>query len=201
MALRARIWDVQAREYTTGAGFRKSTDVITRGAASGKTVLGYVRTGYLGVSVQKFTTRLGSGNLADWTAQIEEDIDMWYNLYGDSIGGIFFDEGWPECGDNNQYVGLYKYTYTWTIPLGTSTINSGKFVVQAQGYNPLTNVFYPELVNTLYRGDGEFYSTESGSLSGNCWGDQVAAVESSFKVMAAGLAAMTCGMPTKTFET
>jgi hypothetical protein len=40
-------------------------DVITRGAASGKTVLGYVRTGYLGVSVQKFTTRLGSGNLAD----------------------------------------------------------------------------------------------------------------------------------------
>jgi hypothetical protein len=75
------------------------------------------------------------------------------------------------------------YTYTWTIPLGTSTINTGKFVVQAQGYNPLTNVFYPEpgaydckgsslcttpgllawcdhAVNTLYRGDDEFYSTE-----------------------------------------
>jgi hypothetical protein len=75
------------------------------------------------------------------------------------------------------------YTYTWTIPMGTSTINTGKFVVQAQGYNPLTNVFYPEpgaydckgsslcttpgllawcdhTVNTLYRGDDEFYSTE-----------------------------------------
>ncbi|KAL2837500.1 Spherulation-specific family 4-domain-containing protein [Aspergillus pseudoustus] len=88
--------------------------VANSGAASGKTVLGYVRTGYLGVSVQKFTTRLGSGNLADWTAQIEEDIDMRCNLYGSSIGGIFFDEGWPECGDNNQYVDLYKYINDYT---------------------------------------------------------------------------------------
>ncbi|KAL3473266.1 Spherulation-specific family 4-domain-containing protein [Aspergillus californicus] len=76
------------------------TGVITRGAASGKTVLGYVRTGYLGVT--------------DWTAQIKEDINMWYSLYGDSIGGIFFDEGWLECGDNNQYVDLYKYINNYT---------------------------------------------------------------------------------------
>ncbi|PLB46596.1 hypothetical protein P170DRAFT_498546 [Aspergillus steynii IBT 23096] len=89
-------------------------DVVERASASGKTVLGYVRTGYLGVSTQKFKTRLGSGNLADWTAQIEEDVDMWYKLYGDSIGGIFFDEGWPECGDNNQYVDLYKYINAYT---------------------------------------------------------------------------------------
>jgi hypothetical protein len=39
-------------------------------------VLGYVRTGYLGVSQQAFTTRLGSGALADWTAQIEQDVNM-----------------------------------------------------------------------------------------------------------------------------
>ncbi|OQD78925.1 hypothetical protein PENANT_c071G04858 [Penicillium antarcticum] len=90
------------------------TKVIDRGSASGKTVLGYVRTGYLGVSTQKFQTRLGSGDLADWTAQIEEDIDMWYNLYDDSIGGIFFDEGWPECGDSNQYVDLYKHINDYT---------------------------------------------------------------------------------------
>ncbi|THC88424.1 hypothetical protein EYZ11_012126 [Aspergillus tanneri] len=89
-------------------------DVINRASASGKTVLGYVRTGYLGVSEQKFTTRLGLGDLADWTAQIEEDIDMWYTLYGSSIGGIFFDEGWPECGDNNKYVDLYKYINDYT---------------------------------------------------------------------------------------
>lgn len=90
------------------------TDVIERASASGKTVLGYVRTGYLGVSQQKFLTRLGSGDLADWTAQIEEDVDMWYKLYGNSIGGIFFDEGWPECGDNNQYVDLYKHINDYT---------------------------------------------------------------------------------------
>lgn len=89
-------------------------DVISRGSSSGKIVLGYVRTGYLGVSIQKFKTRLGSGDLADWTAQIEEDIDMWYSLYGDDIGGIFFDEGWPECGDNNEYVNLYKYINNYT---------------------------------------------------------------------------------------
>ncbi|PKY04114.1 fibronectin type III domain protein [Aspergillus campestris IBT 28561] len=89
-------------------------DVIDRASASGKTVLGYVRTGYLGVSAQKFTTRLGSGSLADWTAQIEEDIDMWYTLYGSSMGGIFFDEGWPECGDNDKYVDLYKYINDYT---------------------------------------------------------------------------------------
>lgn len=82
-------------------------DVIDRSHASGKTVLGYVRTGYCGVSQQAFKTRLGSGVLADWAAQIAQDVDMWYALYGDSIGGIFFDEGWPECGDNNMYSEFY----------------------------------------------------------------------------------------------
>lgn len=89
-------------------------DVITRGAGSGKIVLGYVRTGYLGVSTQAFKTRLGSGDLADWTAQIEEDVDMWYTLYGENMGGIFFDEGWPECGADNKYVDLYKYINDYT---------------------------------------------------------------------------------------
>ncbi|KAH9214725.1 hypothetical protein DL95DRAFT_502878 [Leptodontidium sp. 2 PMI_412] len=42
-------------------------------ANSGKTVIGYVRTAYLGVSQQQFKTSLGSGNLADWTLQMEQD--------------------------------------------------------------------------------------------------------------------------------
>ncbi|KAG2419319.1 hypothetical protein HFD88_004114 [Aspergillus terreus] len=89
--------------------------------------------------------------------------------------------------------------YTWTLPLGTSTIDTSKFVVQAQGYNPLTNVFEPDptaydckgssmcttpdfvkwcdhAVNTLQRYDDPFYfstsANESGiNQSGNCWGD------------------------------
>lgn len=50
---------------------------IKRAKASGKTVLGYVRTGYLGISIQQFKTRLGSSDLADWVAQIQQDVDMW----------------------------------------------------------------------------------------------------------------------------
>ena len=46
--------------------------VIDQGASQGKKILGYVRTGYLGVSQQQFTTRLGSHNLADWASQIEQ---------------------------------------------------------------------------------------------------------------------------------
>ncbi|RAH50969.1 uncharacterized protein BO95DRAFT_438227 [Aspergillus brunneoviolaceus CBS 621.78] len=102
--------------------------VIERASSAGKTVLGYVRTGYLGLSDQVFQTRLGSGNLADWTAQIEEDVDMWYKLYGDSIGGIFFDEGWPECGINDEYVDLYKYINAYTKrahPSAYTVLNPG----------------------------------------------------------------------------
>ncbi|KAJ5326091.1 uncharacterized protein N7506_009193 [Penicillium brevicompactum] len=103
-------------------------DVIDRAAASGKRVLGYVRTGYLGVSQQSFFTRLGSDDLADWTAQIEADVDMWYKLYGNSIGGIFFDEGWPECGTDNKYASLYKHINDYTkraYPGAYTVLNPG----------------------------------------------------------------------------
>lgn len=89
-------------------------DVIDKAAGSGKKIIGYVRTGYLGVSQQKFTTRLGSSDLADWASQIEQDVDKWYELYGSSLGGIFFDEGWPECGPNNIYADLYAYINNYT---------------------------------------------------------------------------------------
>jgi hypothetical protein len=90
--------------------------VIKQAAATGKTIIGYVRTGYLGVSQQKFKTRLGSSNLADWASQIEQDVDKWFELYP-GIGGIFFDEGWPECGtDSNPtiYSDLYAHINAYT---------------------------------------------------------------------------------------
>lgn len=52
--------------------------VIEGAHKSGKTIIGYVRTGYLGVSKQKFKTMLGSTDLGDWIAQIESDIEAWY---------------------------------------------------------------------------------------------------------------------------
>jgi hypothetical protein len=97
---------VNGPDSSVNAGW---TDVIPRAAASGKKVIGYVRTGYLGVSQQRFTTRLGSTQTEDWMAQIQEDVDQWYKLYPDHMGGIFFDEAWNVCGSSNQNAELYKF--------------------------------------------------------------------------------------------
>ncbi|KAE8371195.1 Spherulation-specific family 4-domain-containing protein [Aspergillus bertholletiae] len=71
------------------------------------------------------------------------------------------------------------YTYTWTLPLGTSTIDTSKFVIQAQGYNPLTNVFEPNPSDynckglSIYTTPNFLKYNETGiNQSGNCWGDQ-----------------------------
>lgn len=56
----------------------------------GAHVVGYVDTGYLGITGP--TTRDGSGFLDDWLAQILHDIDDWFALYGDIVTGIFFDQ-------------------------------------------------------------------------------------------------------------
>jgi hypothetical protein len=59
-------------------------DVLTQAAAVKKKVIGYVRTGYLGLAptdpgpFEPFETRLGSRDVADWVAQIERDVDLWY---------------------------------------------------------------------------------------------------------------------------
>ncbi|KAI1875087.1 uncharacterized protein JN550_002516 [Neoarthrinium moseri] len=116
--------------------------VIDAASASGKTVIGYVRTGYLGLSQQQFTTRLGSLDLADWTAQIERDVDAWYELYGSSIGGIFFDEGWPECGPDNVYANLYKYINDYT-----KRAHPGAFTVLNPG-SPMAHC-YEDTMDTL----------------------------------------------------
>ena len=107
---------------------------IKSAAAGGKRIIGYVRTGYLGVSKQQFKTRLGSGRLSDWVAQIEQDVDMWYKLYPGLMGGIFFDEGWNGCGtavNDNLYAGLYEYINTNTkrkYPGAYTVLNPGDFM-------------------------------------------------------------------------
>lgn len=82
--------------------------------SSGKRIIGYVNTGYLGASEQLLTTRLGSHELADWVSQIESDVDKWYRLYGSGIGGIFFDEGATDCGPDNTSSDLYAYINAYT---------------------------------------------------------------------------------------
>lgn len=83
---------------------------------------------------------------------------------------------------------ITDYTHIWTLPLGTSIIDTSKFVVQAQGYNPFTNIFQPnpgaydckgsstcttpgllawcdQAVNTLHRTNELFYHTKLGTLA------------------------------------
>jgi hypothetical protein len=82
-------------------------EVIHRAHASGKRVLGYVDTGCLGQT--GLLTRLGSATPADWIAQIEQDVNLWYSFYGDDLGGIFFDQGFDGSGSVNWYSFLNQY--------------------------------------------------------------------------------------------
>lgn len=83
-------------------------DVIDRTAASGKRILGYVDTGYLGQTGMR--TRLGSASPADWVVQAERDVDAWYDFYGGngSMGGIFLDDGFNACGAGDTFPAIYQ---------------------------------------------------------------------------------------------
>lgn len=135
--------------------------VIQQAAATGKTVIGYVRTGYLGVSQQKFKTRLGSSDLADWASQIEQDVDKWFELYPGSIGGIFFDEGWPECGPNNIYSDLYAHINAYT-----KRKHPGAYTVLNPG-SPMAQCF-EDTMDTLLTFESS-YETYTSSYVPNDW--------------------------------
>jgi hypothetical protein len=136
--------------------------VIRQAANSGKTVLGYVRTGYLGVSDQRYKTRLGSGDLADWASQIMGDVDKWFELYPGGIGGIFFDEGWPQCGSNNIYSDLYSYinAYTKRKHAGAFTVlNPGSSIEQC----------YEDTMDTLLTFESNYGNYSSSAYKPNTW--------------------------------
>ncbi|MFB7597103.1 spherulation-specific family 4 protein [Streptomyces sp. NPDC056160] len=106
--------------------------VIDRAAASGKKVLGYVDTGYMGLADNR-ATRLGSKAAADWIMQIEEDINAWYSLYGSAMGGIFFDDGYNECGTGNEVPTWYHEINNYVKrahPGAMTVLNPGAIVPQ-----------------------------------------------------------------------
>lgn len=102
---------INGPDTTVNSDWKK---IIDKAAKAGKKVLGYVRTGYLSHGSAQFNTyftnRLDSNATADWIAQIEKDVDTWYDLYGSSIGGIFFDEGINDCQYADVYAHLNNYT-------------------------------------------------------------------------------------------
>ncbi|MEK8169742.1 spherulation-specific family 4 protein [Streptomyces sp. M19] len=83
--------------------------VIDATHGNGTRVIGYVDTGYFGFTGRQ--TEGGSTDAAAWTAQAKRHIDTWYSLYGDSVDGIFFDDGLGDCGPESgseEYVTLYR---------------------------------------------------------------------------------------------
>nr|WP_198151688.1 spherulation-specific family 4 protein [Kibdelosporangium sp. MJ126-NF4]CEL18191.1 Phage-related protein, tail component [Kibdelosporangium sp. MJ126-NF4] len=109
-------------------------DVFSRAHGSGKRILGYVDTGYLGYTGQ--TTRLGWRGVADWISQVEQDINLWYGLYGDHLDGIFFDQGYNQCGTSandttiaDAYKELNQYEKRFHVR-GMTVLNPGAPVPQ-----------------------------------------------------------------------
>jgi len=81
-------------------------DVMARARASGKKVLGYVDSGYLGRTGQP--TRSGGAAPADWQAQIEADVAHWYEWYPGQLDGIFLDQGDSQCGPGDAVAARYR---------------------------------------------------------------------------------------------
>jgi hypothetical protein len=137
------------------------SSVIQQATSSGKTVIGHVCIGYLGMSKQKFKPRLGSSDLADWASQIEQDVDKWFELYP-SISGISFDEGWPECGANNIYSDLYAHinAYTKRKHSGAFTVlNTGSSIAQC----------YEDTMDTLLTFESSYETYISSEYTENTW--------------------------------
>jgi hypothetical protein len=70
---------------------------------------------------------------------------------------------WTKIGDVPVTV-TDHYTYHWTLLFGTSTVDPREFVVQAQGYNPFTNMFKP---------DKDDYDCKGPSICGDSGAPQV----------------------------
>jgi chitodextrinase len=85
--------------------------VINATHGNGTKVLGYVDTGYFGFTNPPRYTVLGDTSATAWLVQAEQDVNRWYDFYGSSIDGIFFDDGQNVCGPtpgSELYVNLYR---------------------------------------------------------------------------------------------
>lgn len=82
------------------------SDVMARTHNSGKRVLGYVDTGYLGLTGK--ATRTGEQSSDGWSRQIQRDIDAWYEQYPGMVDGIFFDRAANTCGADDADADLYR---------------------------------------------------------------------------------------------
>lgn len=177
--------------------------VITQTVGSGKKLLGYVRTGYLSLSADRFTTRSGSTTIDAWKTQIKGDIDLWYQL-NPKLSGIFFDECWNQCGasaTSTELAQVYKDLSNYVknkFPGAYTVANPGATIPQC----------YENAMDTLMTFEGSF-DTYTKAYVPNDWTsstpnkvwhlvygvpeDQVAKVAALSKERGAGLIGITSG--------
>lgn len=77
------------------------------------------------------------------------------------MGGIFFDEGWPECGPNNIYSDLYAYINNYTKrkhPGAFTVLNPGSTIAQC----------FENTMDTLLTFESSFETYQS-SYQANDW--------------------------------
>ena len=133
----------------------------------GAKVLGYVDSGYFGFSTDHRQTASGSTAAADWLSQAEQDVNRWYQFYGSSIDGIFFDDGENVCGPtagSNQYADLYAQLndYVHTYHQGALTVvNPGVAVPQC----------YEDTADVIVSFEGSYtdYQNPPASLAPPAW--------------------------------
>jgi hypothetical protein len=99
--------------------------------AAGSQVVGYVDTGYLGLTGLR--TWLGSTLIDDWLEQILHDITTWYHLYGDALTGIFFDQV-TESGDGASVAPVFRRLRDHVRqldPTAVTVLNAGAVLPEA----------------------------------------------------------------------
>ncbi|KAH8819032.1 Spherulation-specific family 4-domain-containing protein [Xylogone sp. PMI_703] len=144
-------------------------DVINRAHNSGRRILGYVRTGYLGIDVDlwykyepfSFVPSLLSCYLPLHLKAVVAHSFI-FRLYPGKIGGIFFDEGWNDCGDNNQYAELYRL-----ITKNTKRKYPGAFTVLNPGA-PMPQCF-EHSADTLMTFESSYEAYTSPDYTPNPW--------------------------------
>ncbi|WP_437815298.1 spherulation-specific family 4 protein [Sorangium sp. So ce1078] len=136
-------------------------DAVAKIHDAGALAIAYVDTGYYGIGfppVAPHPTRLdgpggGGSSVADWTAQIQEDIDGWYALYGAyGIDGIFLDQVIASCGtaaDPDLYVDLYAAVSDYI-----SDNYPGAYIILNPGVPP--GACYEDVADTIVTFEGSY---------------------------------------------
>jgi len=165
----------------SGAVDSNWTTAIGDAHSAGVKVLGYVDTGYFGTADSRLT-RLGDGSISAWLDQAEADVNQWYNLYGSSMGGIFFDDALNTCGTDNEYADLYAELSQYVkvnhpgaltvinpgIDVPSCYANSADVILRFEGSYSSYTSFTPESWESSYdphKFMDVVYSTTSSELS------------------------------------